>query len=115
MGLEGTACAMKSSQNILLLLVLASFTFACGQPRSARQDGGEEQAEAAETLPLTEENLEVAAEVTPGDIVDSEESDLSKGTPEPEPEPEPEGSAEHSDEKTEDSDGMGQQTNPSKK
>ena len=106
------------NDQIHLVIALLTSSF-----RSARQDGGEEQAEAAETLPLTEENLEVAAEVTPGDIVDSEESDLSKGTPEPEPEahpetepePEPEGSAEHSDEKTEDSDGMGQQTNPSKK
>jgi len=113
---------MKSSQNLLLLL-LTFFAFAYGQLRSARQDGAEEQAEAAETLLLSEENVEVAAEVTPGDIADSEESDMSKGTPEPEPEPhpetepepEPEGSAANSDENVEDSDDMGQQTNTSKK
>merc|ERR1711981_927317 len=116
--LEGVACAMKSSQNLLLLL--AFFAFACGQPRSARQDEVEEKTEAAETL--IEENLEVAVEETPGDIDDSEESDLSKGTSEPEPEPrpetepEPEGSAANSDEKLEESDDMGQQqTNTSKK
>jgi len=122
--LEGAACAMKNSQNLLLLL-LVFFTFACGQPRSARQDEAEEKAEAAETL--TEENLEAAPEENPGDIddtvVDSEEIDLSKGTPAPEPEPhpetepepEPEGSAANSDEKLEESDDKGQQTNTSKK
>jgi ribosomal protein S27AE len=111
---------MKSSQNLLLVL-LAFFAFACGQPRSARQDEAEEKAEAAEML--TEENLEVAAEETPGDIDDSEESDQSKGTSEPEPEPhpetepepEPEGSAANSDEKLEESDDLGQPTNTSKK
>jgi len=105
---------MKSSQN-LLLLFLAFFALACGQPRSARQDGAGEQVEAAETPLLTEEeNLEVAAEVTPEN---NEESNQSTGTaePEPEPEPEPEGSAVNSGEKVEDSDDMGQQTNPSKK
>merc|ERR1712037_757300 len=119
MGLEGVACAMKSSQNLLLLL-LVFFAFACGQPRSARQDEVEEKTEAAE--PLIEENLEAAAEETPGEVV-SEESDLSEGTSEPEPEPhpetepepEPEGSAANSDENLEESDDLGQQTDTSKK
>merc|ERR550532_295661 len=110
---------MKSSQNLLLLLVF--FAFACGQPRSARQDEAEEKTEAAE--PLIEENLEAAAEETPGEIDESEESDLSEGTSEPEPEPhpetepepEPEGSAANSDEKLEESEDLGQQTNTSKK
>merc|ERR1712192_107070 len=63
----------------------------------------------------------VDAEATPGDNADSKESDLSKDTPElealpeTEPEPEPEGSAENSDKKIEESDDMGQQTNPPKK
>merc|ERR1712037_742109 len=109
MGLEGVACAMKSSQNLLLLL-LVFFAFACGQPRSARQDEVEEKTEAAE--PLIEENLEAAAEETPGEVV-SEESDLSEGTSEPEPEPE--GSAANSDENLEESDDLGQQTDTSKK
>merc|ERR1712181_121050 len=118
--LEGTACAMKSSHNILLLLVLA---FSRGQPRSARQDGGDEKAEPAEANLLNEENLEVDAEATAGDNADNEESDPNKGTPEPEseslpetePEPEPEGSAENLDEKIEESDDINQQTNPPKK
>merc|ERR1712037_187048 len=119
--LERVACAMNSSQNLLLLLLFVFFAFACGQPRSARQDEVEEKAEAAETL--IEENLEAAAEETPGEVGESEESDLSEGTSEPEPEPhpetepepEPEGSAANSDEKLEESDDLGQQTNTSKK
>merc|ERR1711934_1065559 len=112
---ERVACAMKSSQNLLLLLLLVFFAFACGQPRSARQDEAEEKTEAAETL--IEENLEAAAEETPGEVDESEESDLSEGTsePEPEPDPEPEGSAANSDEKLEESEDLGQQTDTSKK
>merc|ERR1719507_1606371 len=104
---------MNSSQNLLLILLFVFFAFACGQPRSARQD------EAAE--PLIEENLEAAADETPGELDESEESDLSEGTSEPEPEPhpetepEPEGSAANSDEKLEESDDLDQQTDTSKK
>merc|ERR1712037_259359 len=102
---ERVACAMNSSQNLLLLLLFVFFAFACGQPRSARQDEAEEETEAAELL--IEENLEAAAEETPGELDEREESDLSEGTSEPEPEPhpetepepEPEGSAANSDEK----------------
>merc|ERR1712198_715515 len=115
--LEGTAGAMNSSQN-LLLLFLAFFALECGQPRSARQDGAGEQVEAAETPLLTEEeNLEVAAEVTPENNEESTGTAEPEPEPEPEaePEPEPEGSAVNSGEKVEDSDDMGQQTNPSKK
>merc|ERR1712037_816954 len=119
--LERVACAMKSSQNLLLLLLFVFFAFACGQPRSARQDEAEEKTEAAETL--IEENLEAAEEETPGELDESEESNLSEGTSEPEPEPhpetepepEPEGSAANSDEKLEESDDLDQQTNTSKK
>merc|ERR1712179_284295 len=118
---ERVAGAMNSSQNLLLLLLLVFFAFACGQPRSARQDEAEEKAEAAETL--IEENLEAAAEETPGEVGESEESDMSEGTSEPEPEPhpetepepEPEGSAANSDEKLEESDNLEQQTDTSKK
>merc|ERR1719507_1575765 len=107
---------MNSSQNLLLILLFVFFAFACGQPSSARQ------AEAAE--PLIEENLEAAAEETPGELDESEESDLSEEStsepepephPETEPEPEPEGSAASSDEKLEESDDLDQQTDTSKK
>ena len=106
---------------IQLVIVAGNKTVLRTSFRSARQDEAEEKTEAAE--PLIEENLEAAAEETPGELDKSEESDLSEGTSEPEPEPhpetepepEPEGSAANSDEKLEESEDLGQQTNTSKK
>merc|ERR1712179_813511 len=109
--LEGAACAMNSSQNLLLLL--AFFAFACGQPRSARQDETKEQTEASEML--TEEDPEVAPEETPEPEPEGSGSPEPHPETEPEPEPEHEGSALSPDEKLEESDDMGQQTNTSKK
>merc|ERR1711936_1272956 len=109
--LEAAACAMNSSQNLLLLLVF--FAFACGQPRSARHDETKEQTEAAETL--TEEDPGVAPEETPEPEPEGSGSPEPHPETEPEPEPEHEGSALSPDEKLEESDDMGQQTNTSKK